>query len=92
MINFRVTMTDDSVHEVRVLPIDLRLCEKKFGKSITEIDKNPSMDETGFMIFSAMKRAGLTTAQNVDEFFEVWADADKMPAPKSTTQEAKTGS
>lgn len=92
MINFRVTLTDNSVHEVRVLPIDIRLAEKKFGKSVSEMDKSPSMDETGFLIFNAMKREGRTTAENLDAFFEVWADADRIAAPKVTTPGVQAGS
>lgn len=88
MINFRVTLVDDSEHIVRVLPIDIRLTEREFGKTITEIDRNPSMDETTYMIFSAMKRSGQTSAQTLDGFYEVFADADRMPDPKGTKRGA----
>lgn len=84
MINFRVTFVDDSEHDVRVLPIDLRLTERKFNKTVTEIDRNPSIDETTFMIFSAMKRAGQTSAENLDDFYQVFADADRLASPKAT--------
>jgi hypothetical protein len=88
MITFRVTLVDDSEHIVRVLPIDLRLAEREFGKTAAEIDKNPSIDETAFLLWNAMKRNGMTNAQTLDAFFEVFADVDRVAVPKSTKREA----
>lgn len=78
MIHYKVELVDGSTHEVRVLPIDVRLAEREFGKTISEIDRNPSMDEIAFLVFSAMRRTGQTTATTLDGFFEQFADVDKI--------------
>lgn len=89
MIRYTVELVDGTRHDVRVLPIDVRLAEREFGKTIATIDKDPSIDEVAFMVWSAMRREGTTTATSLDAFFDVFADVDQVASkPRPTKRPA----